>query len=33
MEGIWGVYAALGGFALIVALAILWPFKRKKKAP
>ena len=30
MEGIWGVYVMLTGFALIVALAVFWPFKRKK---
>lgn len=32
MDGIWGVYIMLAGFALIVALAAFWPFK-KKKAP
>jgi hypothetical protein len=33
MEGMWGVYAALGGFALVVAIAILWPFRKKKGVP
>jgi LPXTG-motif cell wall-anchored protein len=30
MEGISGVYVMLGGFAIIVAIAVFWPFKRKK---
>ncbi len=33
MEGIWGVYIMLTGFALIVAIAVFWPFKRKKNTP
>lgn len=33
MDGLWGAYIMLGGFALVVAIAVFWPFKRKKNTP
>ena len=35
MEGIWGAYLMIGGFAIIVLIAILWPSKKKtgKESP
>ena len=30
MDGLWGAYIMIGGFAVIVLIAALWPTKKKK---
>ena len=29
MDGLWGAYIMIGGFAIIVLIAALWPSKKK----